>query len=88
MIIECNFCEVKVFVKLIAEHESLDERDPSTFYAHLLECPRCKNTLLGGFYAHEAPVNELSRLWPMPEAYVPYEIPDICSVSIVEAKLC
>lgn len=88
MIIECNFCEVKVFGKLIAEHESFDESDPSTFHAQLLECPRCNNTLLGGFYEHEAPVNELSRLWPMQETYVHYQIPDICSVSIVEAKLC
>ncbi len=88
MIIECNFCEVKVFGKVIASHESYYEGDPSPFHAKLLECPRCKNTLLGGYYVFEEPISELSRLWPLQETYVPHEIPDICRFSIIEAKLC
>lgn len=88
MIIECSQCEVKVFGTIIGEHACRDEEDPDVFCVQLMECPRCKTTLVGGYYEFEQPVSEVVRLWPKQEIFTPLEIPEICRVSIIEAKLC
>jgi hypothetical protein len=86
MILECHQCEAKVDAKLIAQHDCNDEHDPDTFHTYLLECPNCKTTLVGGQYAFEE--DELTRLWPAPEKYVSYQIPEIIKTSIEEAQIC
>ena len=48
MIIECHICEAMVDAKPIAEHKCCDADDPAEFHSHLLECPQCHTTLLGG----------------------------------------
>lgn len=92
MIIECSYCEVKVFGKVIAEHIADDPEVPYTSHVQLMECPRCKNTLVGGFdrFFNEdlEDFHEVVRLWPNQEIFSPSEIPEICRASIVEAKLC
>lgn len=92
MIIECSYCEVRVFGTVIAEHVTRDPDVPYTSYVQLMECPRCKNTLIGGYdrFYDEDPedMNEVVRLWPNQEIFSPLDIPEICRVSIVEAKLC
>ena len=87
MLIECNCCEAVVDGKLLAEHESYNERDdPSPFTAYLLECPRCKGPLLAGSYAHED--DPPSRYWPSPRKYFSWYIPDIIRASLEEAEKC
>lgn len=92
MIIECSYCEVRVFGKVIAEHVTRDPDVPYVSYVQLMECPRCNNTLIGGYdnFPDEDPenTNEVVRLWPNQEIFSPLDIPEICRVSIVEAKLC
>lgn len=89
MIIECYKCESKVDAKLLAEHKSYDEEDyPEIFYTVLLECPICKNPLLGGTYLDSPIASDLPRLWPQPETYVDWRIPEISSLSLFEAKIC
>jgi len=90
MIIECYKCESKVDAKLLAKHESYDPRDyPEHFYAALLECPICKNCLLGGTsYFDSLEASDIQRLWPKPETYVDFRIPEICKLSLIEAKTC
>src|SRR5207249_1642928 len=71
----------------IARHDSYDEEsDPAPFKVFLLECPRCKNPLLAGFYPdiEDAP----ARVWPALDRYISSEIPPIVSTSLEEAERC
>jgi uncharacterized protein DUF4145 len=87
MIVECHQCQAKVDGKVIAEHICRDEDDPASFSTFLLECPRCKTSLVGGNYDFEDQ-GELSRLWPLPEKYVPIEVPEDVKASLEEARVC
>jgi HEPN domain-containing protein len=86
MIVECHLCEAKVDANLIGQHTSCDEDDPAEFHSFLLECPKCRTTLLGGRYDFEA--EPLTRLWPVPEKYISHEIPEIIRKSLEEARIC
>jgi hypothetical protein len=90
MIIECYKCESKVDAKPLAEHYSYDPEDyPEHFFAVFLECPICKNPLLGGnSFFDSRNESDLQRLWPKPETYVDFRIPEISKLSLIEAKLC
>lgn len=90
MIIECYKCESKVDAKKLADHHSYDPEDyPQSFYAALLECPICKNPLLGGMsYFDSQEESNLQRLWPKPETYVDWRIPEISRLSLIESKIC
>lgn len=87
MIVECNYCEARVDGRLIAKHISYDpDTDPDSFYAYLLECPRCKSTLLAGKYKCEE--GNPTRLWPRPDTIISGSIPEIIRSSIEEATKC
>jgi Domain of unknown function (DUF4145) len=88
MIIECHICEAMVDAKLIAEHKSCDADDPAEFYSHLLECPQCHTTLLGGRYEFEDPGDPLTRMWPQPIRHLSISIPLATRNSLEEARLC
>lgn len=98
MVIECPYCEAKVDGKVLAEHGAYSSEDPSPFNAILLECPVCKNSLLGGYYDEEMTQHELDngpnsvfivyRLWPEPDGHVSFHIPRIVGNSLGEAKTC
>jgi len=88
MIVECYRCEARVDARVIGEHESFDqESDPSPFFTYLLECPRCKDTLVGGRYIYEQS-DDLSRLWPQPPKYASLHIPGEIRNSLEEATKC
>jgi hypothetical protein len=88
MIVECHLCDAKVDANLIGQHTSCDEGDPIDFHTFLLECPKCRTTLVGGRYDFEAEAKVLTRLWPAAEKYIPYEIPEIVRNSLQEAHIC
>ena len=56
------------------------------FYGYLLECPQCNHMLFAGSYVDQegAP----SRLWPDPEKFVSWSIPEIVRPSLEEANIC
>lgn len=93
MLIECPYCESKVDGKVIAEHKSNDDEIGMEWKVVLLECPQCKNSVVGG---HEniqvGPEkwkwSDLTRLWPSEETNVSIEIPPIARNSLVEARTC
>ena len=86
MIVECYRCEAKVDGRLVAEHEAFDqEDDPAPFTTYLLECPQCRNTLVAGQYVFE---DDLTRLWPKPQKFLPHEIPEEIRNSLDEASKC
>ena len=93
MIIECPYCESKVDGKVMGEHESFQEEAPFPFKALLLECPVCKNPLLGCQELYQTGPNrhewsDVTRLWPQPDEHVDWSIPDIVRVSLEEAHKC
>ncbi len=85
MIVECFRCKARVDGKVIAEHVCSDDDDPAPFTTTLLECPGCKTTLVAGKYAYE---DEASRVWPEPERYFSWEIPEEIRNSLQEAMIC
>lgn len=93
MIIECPYCESKVDGKVIGEHISHSEEDPFPFKTILLECPVCKNSLLGcqeliqtGTDTEEWVTG--NRLWPKPVNFIRRSIPNIVGDSLEEAEKC
>lgn len=97
MLIECSYCEAKVDGKVIANH--IDPEDPEYGYIYrtfLLECPNCRNSIVGGQvgnvnYAEDGERHEwgrVSRLWPNPEESLSHHIPEIVRASLEEADLC
>lgn len=93
MIIECAYCESKVDGKILMQHESFDENEPFPYKVSLLECPVCKNTILGGQEFFQVGPDQYewsnaSRLWPLPEKYLDWNLPDLVRNSLEEAKKC
>jgi len=93
MLIECNYCESKVDGKIIAEHESYSSDDPFPFKASLLECPVCKNPILAGQELIQEGPKEFewstpNRLWPEPEKYLHWHLPELVRDSLEEARKC
>ncbi len=93
MIIECPYCEAKVDGKVIGEHVTFSDNDPYPFKAVLLECPSCKESLLGcqeliqiGFDQEEWVTG--NRLWPQPKNSNRWLLPDIVGDSLEEAEKC
>ena len=93
MIIECSYCESKVDGKVIGEHVSYSYEDPFPFKTVLLECPVCKNSLLGcQELIQTGPKREEwisgNRLWPQPIVNYSWTIPNIVRDSLEEAHKC
>jgi hypothetical protein len=92
MIIECPYCESKVDGLVRGEHVSYFEEDDSEFRTLLLECPVCRNSLLGGQERYDPELDSewssVKRLWPQPEAHIDLNIPDIVRDSLEEARRC
>ncbi len=94
MIIECPHCESRVDGLVKGEHQSYDpNEDPFPFKVVLLECPVCKNALLGGTELFQVGTNryewsDLNRLWPQHESDVDWDIPEIARNSLTEARVC
>ena len=93
MIIECPYCESKVDGKVIGEHVSFSDEDPFPFKAVLLECPACKESLLGcQELIQVGPEQEEwitgNRLWPKPANSNRWLLPSIVGDSLEEAEKC
>ena len=94
MIIECPYCESRVDGIVKGEHQSFDpNEDPAPFKVVLLECPVCRNALVGGTELVQVGKKQyewsnLNRLWPAHESYVDWDIPDIARNSLIEARIC
>jgi len=86
MIVECHLCEAKVDAKLVGGYTWQDDDDPDDFHLYLLECPRCHTGLVGGRYEFEE--EPLTRLWPRPEKFISYQVPENIRHSLDEAKSC
>lgn len=87
MLVDCHQCEAVVDARMIAQHEAYDpEEDPCPFQVHLLECPRCKTTLVVGLYEYEEGLP--TRLWPSPRRNVSWYIPQEIRRSLEEADKC
>jgi len=70
----------------LASHTSHDRDDPADFHASLLECPKCRTTLLAGRYEFDD--EPLARLWPSPPKYISREVPYDVRLSLEEARVC
>ena len=94
MIIECPYCESKVDAKVLGEHRSFDpDDDPFEFKVSLVECPVCKNTLVGGqsnvlVAPKKLEWDDATRLWPQPERHPDLDLPRVVAASLVEARKC
>jgi hypothetical protein len=94
MIVECPYCEAIVAGKVLADHESYNPaEDPAPFTAALLECPGCKQTLVGGYYTFadsdgRKVKEEPGRLWPVPRRLFDSDIPELVRTSLEEAEKC
>jgi hypothetical protein len=93
MIIECSYCESKVDGKILIEHESFGEDEPFRFKASLLECPVCKKAILAGQELYKTGPDKYqwsgaTRLWPQPEKYLDWDLPDLVRNSLEEAEKC
>ena len=90
MIIECPYCETRVDGILRGEHHSFFKDYGFPFKTVLLECPLCKNTLLGGGEVEPDPNWDescyLTRLWPEPDISFQPEIPLRIRLSLEEAQ--
>lgn len=86
MLVDCHQCEAVVDARMIAQHEACDPEDPCSFQVHLLECPRCKTTLVAGQYEYEEGLP--ARLWPAPRVSVSWYIPQETRRSLEEAEKC
>lgn len=70
MIIECNYCESQVDAKVLAHHED-DPEDGFRYKISLVECPVCKNSLVGlqEFFQvgpEKWEWDKATRVWPSP----------------------
>jgi len=92
VLIECSRCEAVVHAKEIAEHEINDPFDTYPYFkVSLLECPRCKDTLVSGQRSEDLEKEGYSdpvRLWPEPYYYLPQSLPKVIRESIYEAEKC
>jgi hypothetical protein len=93
MIIECPYCESKVDGKVFGEHITSKEDYPFPTKVVLLECPACKESLVGyqelveTAYGTDEWVSG-NRLWPEPVNPSNWLIPIIVRDSLEEAKKC
>ena len=93
MIIECPYCESKVDGKVIGTHLSSGEEGPFTFKVVLLECPVCKESLLGCQELIEVGPDQDewvtgNRLWPKPRISNMLLLPSNVGDSLEEAEKC
>jgi hypothetical protein len=93
MIIECPQCESKVDGIEKGEVADNDPEYPFPCKRVLVQCPICNSALLGITEKIQVGNDQwewesLHRLWPPQESNVDQVIPEIASISLVEAKLC
>ncbi|MFC1685197.1 DUF4145 domain-containing protein [Pseudomonadota bacterium] len=93
MIIECSHCESKVDGVVKGEVEGHDDEYPFPFKTVLVECPICRNALLGMTeHIQTGPDNfewdNLHRVYPEHESNLDWGIPEIARNSLIEAKIC
>jgi len=93
MIIECPTCEARVHAKVLAgrEYPPTDDLEPRKYL--FLECPSCKEVLLGySEYEWFGPDKEgwgnPTRLWPEPKRHFDIVIPQLVRSSIEDARKC
>lgn len=93
MITECPHCESKVDCDERGVVDvDIDHAPTPTKYV-LLECKVCHAPLLGITELIQTGEDDYEwesalRLWPMPEAEIDWDIPEIARNSLIEAKIC
>lgn len=92
MLIDCPYCEAKVDAKVIGAHESYNPEEGPPSRISLLECPKCKESLVGGqdrFSNENGDYwTDTNRLWPRPDRSISWFLPSIVRVSLQEANRC
>jgi hypothetical protein len=93
MIIECANCESKVDANVKGHYDYVTPEDHETIRALLLICPVCKEPMLGCQDQYQNGPDSFQwsntkRLWPAPDKYISWNIPDIVRVSLEEAHIC
>jgi len=93
MIIECNYCESKVDAKVIGSHEDIEPEYGELSRISLVECPVCHLSLLGSQVCNEYEDSKIewddaTRIWPKPDNYLHWSIPDEVRNSLEEAQIC
>ena len=93
MIIECNYCESQVDGKILAQHEEEDPEDSFRYRVSLVECPVCRNALVGLEKLFQTGQEEwlwdkAIRVWPKPKKHLDFSIPEKVRASLEEANLC
>lgn len=101
MLIECCWCNAKVYGKKKAEHLYCDAIGDTHIY-YFLVCPSCHQPLVGlsvrdvylemendtyGQYYNE-PEREVKRLWPQAEQEFEGVVPKLVHTSLDEARKC
>lgn len=95
--VECPACGV-VQAHVIGTHSLYNDETPEPQQTCLVECPLCKQPLLlqqwyfdeywspteGSVGSWTAP----KRVWPKPDAEIPWELPDGVRESLLEAQKC
>lgn len=93
MIIECSYCESQVDAKVLAQHEENDPEDGFRYKVSLVECPVCKNSLVGlQEFFQVGPGkwewDKAARVWPSPKQHLDFRIPDGVRAALEEANIC
>ena len=94
MIIECSYCESQVDGKILAQHEKQDPEDSFWYRVSLVECPVCRNALVGlEEAAHRDEElgcwwSDVTRVWPKPKKHLDFSIPEKVRASLEEANVC
>ena len=94
MLIDCSRCQSRVDGKVLSENSSWDpENEPGPTKEVFLKCPVCGSSLLGYAQNYQVGRDEwewsaLKRIWPEPESYLHYSIPDEVRSSLLEARTC
>lgn len=95
MIVNCHYCEARVDGIILTEHAEYVTNFDSPQLHSFLECPVCRSSILVGqecvgydeskdawFYG------SIQRLWPEPEKYLGWKLPDLVHDSLEEARKC
>ncbi len=93
MIIERSYCESQVDAKVLAQHEENDPEDGFRYKVSLVECPVCKNSLVGlqEFFQvgpEKWEWDKAARVWPSPKQHLDFRIPDGVRAALEEANIC
>jgi len=93
MIIECSYCESKVDAKVLAQHEEEEPEGWERYKISLLECPACRNALVGLQEYIQVSQEAFEwdtavRVWPNPKKFIDWNIPDKVRESLGEASIC